>query len=166
MLLDRAHQEEIWYREARWLHGIWSKIIKSLSILLVGFGTLCPLINNSFPKLCLEISWGYLSLSTGGIIMLFDKYFSLSSGFQRFYVAELEIIRLTEAFIIEWESEASGTQKKSEDERLSNLLKVAKNFDANISKVITNETNNWSNEFAKHMEDLQNTFKNKNRNAQ
>ena len=158
MLLDNAAEDELWYHEARWLHGVWSKILKFSSILLIGFGTLCPLINNliAYP---IDISVGYLSLSVGGIILLFDKYFSLSSGFQRFYMAEMEIIKLTKAFIIDWESEAIKVNHFQNASHLAPLMKIAKTFDADISKVIITETKNWSVEFAMHMEELRKSAK-------
>jgi hypothetical protein len=71
----------------------------------------------------------------------------------------MEIIKLTKAFIIDWEAEAMKVDDFQNTNHLVPLIKIAKTFDADISKVIITETKNWSVEFAMHMEELRKSAK-------
>lgn len=130
-ILTSMKTEEEWYARFRKYHSIYSRTIRVLSIILFAFGILWPILsadqvlkNKPIPN------YGYISLAIGGLLLLLDKYLGISSGYVRFYIAELDIKKNTQDFIENWDIETAKANNPLTQENILALLKFGKNLSA------------------------------------
>lgn len=104
-ILTKMKMEEDWYMRHRKKNGLITRGFRFIALMLFAVGTLCPIIVSLFKTTDNWLQWGYISLAVGGLFILFDKYFGLSSNFVRFYLAKLDIKKNTFEFEENWELE-------------------------------------------------------------
>ena len=159
---ETVDSELCWYSTARFRNGFFTRTLRFLALILLGAGLLLPLTGIESITICgyKILSVGYICLATGGLILLFDKYFGLSSGFVRFYIAELEIEREIREFELTWQIEMVKVQNSNYTaESIINILITKKIFIQNISKIIQIETSAWATEFQTQIGELQDLLK-------
>jgi DNA-binding protein YbaB len=163
-IIETAESELSWYSCARWKNAIFTRTFRFIALILFAFGLIYPLIGIETVHLFgIDINnLGYLCLSAGGLILLFDKYFGLSSGFVRFYLAEEEIKKEINDFEIAWEIEIAKAESSNYTiESVVNTLSLAKVLRQDISKTIQFETSAWASEFQTQIGELQELLKQK-----
>lgn len=163
-ILATAESEQNWYAKARSLNGKITRTLRFIALILFGMGLILPLLN--IEKVIIFKhpinSLGYLCLATGGLILLFDKYFGLSSGFVRFYIAEEDIKKSIADFELAWETEMAKAEISNYSiENVVSTLAVAKVLRESISNTIQLETRAWSTEFQAQIGELQELLKQK-----
>lgn len=154
--------EENWYIEHRRWHSIFSRTIRVVSILLFAFGILWPILSANFSiESKPRVDIGYLSLAVGGLLLLLDKYLGISSGYVRFYIAELDIKKNTQEFIENWNVESAKAATPLTIENILNLLNTIKVFRQSVFTTIQVETGAWATEFQTQTGELYELFKQK-----
>ncbi len=154
--------EENWYAGYRRMHSACSRGIRVLAIVLFAFGILWPIISADIkitdnPKFDI----GYLSLAIGGLFLLIDKYLGISSGYVRFYIAELDIKKNTQDFIENWDIETAKSSIPMTTENVLALLYIVKQFRQSVFTTIQVETGAWATEFQTQTGELYELFKQK-----
>lgn len=158
-ILTAMKAEEDWYIKARGLHSFYSRSIRVISIILFAFGILWPIIKVQQTKINFDI--GYISLAVGGLLLLLDKYLGVSSGYVRFYIAELDIKKNTFEFIENWNIETSKIGSTITTENIITLLNLVKSFRQSVFTTIQVETGAWATEFQSQTGELYELFKQK-----
>ncbi len=161
IILDAVGKEEQWYRRARRWHSFLSRFIRSIAIILFAIGALYPILVPQIGQSASAKNYGYISLAVGGLILLLDKYLGVSTGYIRFYLAELEIKKNTSDFSLNWEMEISKVANPMENDSIVNLLMLLKNFQQVVYSIIQTETNTWATEFQAQTGELYELFKQK-----
>lgn len=158
-ILTAMKIEEEWYIKARFRHSIYSRSIRVISIILFAFGILWPILKAQQSIINFDI--GYISLAIGGLLLLLDKYLGVSSGYVRFYIAELYIKKNTFEFIENWNIEYSKIGTTITTENIIILLNLVKSFRQAVFTTIQVETGAWSTEFQSQTGELYELFKQK-----
>ena len=163
-ILATAENEQNWYAKARALNGRTTRTLRFIALILFGMGLVLPLLNIEKVIILKHPinSLGYLCLATGGLILLFDKYFGLSSGFVRFYIAEEDIRKSIADFELAWETEIARAEFSNYSiESIVNILAIAKVLRQSISNTIQLETSAWAAEFQAQIGELHELLKQK-----
>tara|TARA_R110002033_G_scaffold168465_1_gene208298 strand:- start:4455 stop:5252 length:798 start_codon:yes stop_codon:yes gene_type:complete len=161
-ILTSIKDEENWYvRHRRW-HSIYSRSTRIIAILLFTLGLIWPILNANL-KLDekLKVDMGYISLSIGGLLLLLDKFLGVSSGYVRFYIAELDIKKHTADFIGNWDIESVKASIPMTKENVLALLNIVKQFRESVFTTIQVETGAWATEFQTQTGELYELFKKK-----
>ncbi len=161
-ILNAMKTEEIWYVKHRARHSFSSRSIRVLAILLFAFGILWPVLSaDKTVQNTTIFNYGYLSLAIGGLLLLLDKYLGISSGYVRFYIAELDIKKNTLDFIENWNIETAKASKPMTVENILALLNTVKQFRQAVFTIIQVETGAWATEFQTQTGELYELFKQK-----
>lgn len=161
-ILASMKVEENWYATHRWWHSIYSRGVRIIAIILFAFGILWPILSanmKSGDKPNVDI--GYISLAIGGLLLLLDKYLGVSSGYVRFYIAELDIKKNTQDFIENWDIETAKASNPMTTENVLALLNIVKQFRQAVFTTIQVETGAWATEFQTQTGELYELFKQK-----
>lgn len=159
-IIAMAENEENWYASKRSVHAVGTRTLRFSALILFGLGLIFPLLNIETAGKVKSI--GYLLLAIGGLLLLFDKYFGLSSSFVRFYLAEEDIKKNLADFEIAWEMEIAKADKASYSiESVLNTLLIARVLRQSVSNTIQVETTAWASEFQSQTGELQELFKQK-----
>lgn len=165
-VLDVASKEEKWYRVARRYHSGFSRLIRACTILLFTLGALFPMLNISIGNDEINaandsFNFGYLFLALGGLLVLLDKYLGVSTGYVRFFIAELEIKRQTAEFIDNWDLELAKLSGQVDPGSILTLLNLVKQLRHAVFAAIQSETVEWTAEFSSQTGELYQLFKQK-----
>lgn len=161
-ILSAMKVEEEWYMKHRKRHGTITRTIRVISILLFAIGILWPIVKKHFPLLIQkDFDLGYLSLAIGGILLLLDKYLGISTGFVRFYIAELDIKKNTLEFIENWQIEIIKSSNPLTTDNILSLVNTIKTFRQSVLTTIQVETGAWASEFQSQTGELYELFKQK-----
>ncbi len=161
-ILSAMKVEEDWYIKHRKRHGRFTRAIRVTSILLFAIGLLWPIVKKHFPSVIKEdIDIGYISLAIGGLLLLLDKYLGISTGFVRFYIAELDIKKNTLEFVENWQIETVRATNLLTPDSILSLINTLKTFRQAVYTTIQVETGAWSSEFQSQTGELYELFKQK-----
>lgn len=162
-IIESAESELYWYSCARFKNGFFTRSLRFIALILFGTGLVIPLLKLEIKVIGLEINaLGYLCLAIAGLILLFDKYFGVSSGFVRFYVAEEDIKKSINYFELAWEIEMAKSENSNyTTESVINTLDTARILQLDISNIIQAETKAWASEFQSQIIELQELLKQK-----
>lgn len=152
-------KEESWYASFRSWHSFFSRGIRVLSLLLFSVGLIIPMLPVGW--LSNDTKFGYLSLAIGGFFLLLDRYLGVSSGYVRFYVAELDIKKSTAEFQDNWNIEIAKAQPDITAEQVTILLEMVKTFRTSVFKTVQAETALWATEFQTQTSELYEMFRKK-----
>lgn len=161
-ILTSMKTEEEWYAKYRKYHSFYSRTIRIFSIVLFAFGILWPILSANLPSdKKPKIDIGYISLAIGGLLLLLDKYLGISSGYVRFFIAELDIKKNTQDFIENWDIETAKASTPLTQENILALLGLVKAFRQAVFTTIQVETGAWATEFQTQTGELYELFKQK-----
>lgn len=163
--MEEAKSASKWYNVNKNVKKRWSKRIRFFSIALFGIGGLFPLINaliSEWEGKFSVLNLGYISIALAGTLLLFDRFFGLSSGWIRYITTEMEINRRIKEFELKW---AIETYEKDLDgldpEEAKVFLRLLQDFIGLINELVKTETNAWAAEFQSNMAELQNSINNR-----
>jgi len=165
IVLEQAKGASAWYMSNIKTKRKWSKRIRFWSILLFSLGGLVPLIN----AIILEnkgdwqiLNLGYIAIALAGTLLLFDRFFGLSSGWIRYITTEMEISKKIKEFELRWKIETYGKDLDNvPTEEAKELLRVLLDFMNLIEGIVKEETSAWSTDFQSSMAELQKSINNK-----
>jgi hypothetical protein len=162
-IITAMEKEQDWYVTFRGIHSFFSRTIRLFSIVLFALGILWPIIKTQFLELKPTIDIGYISLAIGGLLLLLDKYLGVTSGYVRFYIAELDIKKNTFDFIENWNIESArvDTTKTITPENIIVFLNLIKSYRQAVFTIIQLETSSWATEFQSQTGELYELFKQK-----
>jgi hypothetical protein len=83
-------------------------------------------------------------MAAAGAIVLFDKFFGLSTGWMRFMETRLNMEETLNAFYHDW---AILQIRGAEERDYVQLLEKIKDFTFRIERLVLNETKAWTSEF-------------------
>ena len=157
----KANEERAWYLSNSRKKRNASKTLRVLTIVIIGIGTLCPLLDSTgvFGEVGLS-KWGYIAFAIAGIFIGFDRFFGISSGWIRYTLAIIEINKLEADFEYTWnQKELDAKGDSLSNEQTNDLLAFIKKFSDNISGVVQQETQLWANEFESSLLELRKSTK-------
>ena len=162
-ILTAMKKEENWYVNNRYWHSIFSRTIRTVSLVFFAFGVLWPILSAKSPPgwIITKLDIGYFTLAIGGLLLLLDKYLGVSSGYVRFYIAELDIKKNTHDFIENWNIETAKASTPLSQENILALLNLVKAFRQAVFTIIQVETGAWATEFQTQTGELYELFKQK-----
>jgi hypothetical protein len=154
--------EEEWYIKYRKRHSFSSRTIRVVVIILFSLGIMWPILEASlnWPGIK-DWNLGYVSLAVGGLLLLLDKYLGVSSGYVRFYIAELDIKKNTMEFLENWSIETAKSSNPLSLENILTLLNLVKTFRQAVFMTIQVETGAWATEFQTQTGELFELYKQK-----
>ena len=159
-----AKKKMDWHAGNRFTTGVLTRLSRFGALIFFGLGLILPLLNvESVTTFDHQMqSLGYLSLAVGGLILLFDKYFGLSSSFVRFYVTEEEIKRNINDFKLNWENEMiKATAAGFTTDNIGGLLATAEGLVQSVSNAVQLDTGAWAAEFQTQIGEVQELLKQK-----
>ena len=131
-----------------------SRVLRFLSITLVVFGGICPLVDGfaefDFGRV------GYVLLALAGGLFILDKSFGFSNSWMRFTSAEMELREALDAFRVDWLAvKCLGQDSARSEEPLRRYFQLAGNFVKTAHGIARKETELWIREFGSSLEHLE-----------
>lgn len=162
--VQKSNKEKEWYKKNIRRKRKASKTLRALTIIIVGAGTLCPLIDSTGVINEFELSkWGYVAFAVAGIFIGYDRFFGISSGWIRYTLALFEINRIVNEFEYTWaNSIVELVEEPLSKEKVSHIIEILKKFSVDISNVKQEETQTWAVEFESTLLELRRTTSNNN----
>ena len=108
--LEEAYQQ-LWtelaaqvrsYKNARSKRKRAANAIRAIAFAAFSAGFLLPLANQVVPFSAHAISWGYVSFAVGGLVLLFDQLFTISTGYARLRTTEMRLLDVLYTLELEW----------------------------------------------------------------
>lgn len=166
-VVDNAKDQIAWYDRKRPHKRLWSQGTRIITLLLFGFGIICPLIDTGLSTCnppqdqCSTnfLKLGYVLIASAGAIVLFDKYFGLSTGWMRFMETQLKMEEGLKEFYHDW---ALLELQENSDENDLNKLQTLKQFTMKVEQLVQIETRSWAKEFTANISNIDEMI-NKNR---
>ncbi|TCO52903.1 SLATT domain-containing protein [Actinocrispum wychmicini] len=139
----RAHFTETisWYLLEKVRKGLYSKVLRLVSLVLAVVGGAVPLVANAGLIGGVNSSVGYLLLALAGGLQLIDRYFGYSSAWTRYVNAAM---RLNAQLLVLQLEFASLRSRGADDSEQWGLLKQ---YGRLLAGMIETETSQWSAEF-------------------
>jgi hypothetical protein len=107
-----------------------------------------------------EPGWASIVFGVATLLLAFDRFLDLSSGWIRYIAAELKLQRLLCDFRISWQMEkASWKGEPPGDGQVQRALGMARGFRNEVNQVVLEETNRWIEEFQKSLKELDEALK-------
>jgi hypothetical protein len=162
-ILSFANEKVAWYLRNRIKKGKLSKWLRFFAISLFIISTISPLINMLIKLWCEPFNdWflyvGYISATFGGGILLFDKFWSASSGWVRLSLTYDDLLKSKNEFETSWNGILLINPPNTLD-GFKSLVDNLKNFQDTIFNLVNAETCAWGKEFQANNDDLQKLLK-------
>jgi len=145
---DRVNGAITWYlqskrskkRSAIWLRGV--------AIVLASGAAVMPILSQILGPWRLDPAWASVVLVAAGMLVAFDCFLGSSSGWARYVVTELRLVKLQDEFQIDWHRQKSAWAQAGPDEKqVADMCQLARQFVAEADRLILEETNAWVMEF-------------------
>lgn len=151
-----------WYQGAARGKKRAAQSIRTVSLLLLGIGTIIPVmidLTTQFFGWTIPASLATLILAVGSGLLAFDRFMGYSTGWMRFLLTEMLLKAKLDAFRFQWMIENANRKGASptDDEILSALNRFAA-FQAEVSKIVQDETQLWVEEFQSNLRSLDENF--------
>jgi hypothetical protein len=180
-VIKEAEKQADWYVINKDRKKKWARFIKAFAIVATGLGGLIPILQVIFPSgkqlsalqtpgseqvwhFSIDPNYGYLLLAISGILILFDKYFGLSSGWIRYITTELGIRKKIRELKFNWMIEINKYNYCAvilDCTQAEALLNILKDFTIKVDELVNQETSAWAAEFQTNLGDLQKTIDSK-----
>lgn len=149
-----------WYRDRRAWKRRLARTTRTLVILLVAAAGALPMVQQllltSAGTSTLSPVWPSLIAAAAALLLAFDKFFGLSSGWIRFIVAEDAIRSALQAFEFGWQGRlASMAAREPAPEEVQQALEEIKTFAGRINAIVSDETQRWVAEFQAALGDIE-----------
>jgi hypothetical protein len=142
-----------WYIWSKQKKKKWAILIRLLAIFAGAVAGLIPMLSEIITisgKTIIHPVWASIALGVMAALVLLDRFFGYSSAWMRFIQAELQIRKLQQEFVLDWEiSKAAWEGKEPSSECVQNSLTKFKSFLSQINELILQETSVWIQEFQK-----------------
>jgi hypothetical protein len=156
--VENARAQIDWYAQRRQPKKRGSQSFRGLSIALAAIGGLFPLIDAALPDSQVMFGqWGYVTIALAAALVLYDRFFGLSSGWMRYMVTELSLQRTLREFQYDWNI-LIAQQQPSQNKPLT-LLQRLKDFSLQVDALVKQETDAWVTEFQTNLSELETMLK-------
>jgi hypothetical protein len=150
--VENARAQIAWYAQQRRPKRKGSQRIRALAIAFGAIGGLFPLVDAALQDSLMLGQWGYVVIASAAALVLYDKFFGLSSGWMRYMVTELSLQRALREFQYDWNI-LIAQQQPSKDNAVA-LLQRLKDFSLQIETLVKQETDAWVAEFQTNLSEL------------
>jgi hypothetical protein len=151
--IENTRAQIAWYAQRRQPKKRGSQWLRALSIALAAIGGLFPLVDAAMPDSQMMFGqWGYVAIALAAALVLYDRFFGLSSGWMRYMVTELSLQRALREFQYDWNI-LIAQQQPSKDNAVA-LLQRLKDFSLQIETLVKQETDAWVAEFQTNLSEL------------
>jgi hypothetical protein len=147
-----------WYYWKRRRMQRWGRGLRLGAILASSAAGVTPLFaelaahNGKTP---IEPLWAALLLALAGILVLLDRFWGCTSAWIRYMLAAQEITTALDEFRIEWESHKLVWEGGVDVEQAQATIDRCRGFLTYVRSVIRTETDAWSTEFSKILEQIE-----------
>ncbi|MDP9933719.1 hypothetical protein J2T11_000043 [Paenarthrobacter nicotinovorans] len=136
-----------WYIAKKQRKRAWSKAVRGLTLVFAVLGGLIPISASVFDQV--PLGFGYLLLGLAGAVQLFDRGFSLSTGWSRHLSCSLALQECSMKLALEYA--AFNAHQPHEESKLWQLLRSSSE---EAWKVIASETSEWAIDLSSFQEEL------------
>lgn len=159
--VESARAQIAWYVQKRQPKKRGSQWFRGSSIALAAIGGLFPLIDAAIPDSQLMLGqWGYVAIALAAALVLYDRFFGLSSGWMRYMVTELSLQRTLREFQYDWDILiAQQAQQRPPQDNTVALLQRLKDFSLQVETLVKQETDAWVTEFQTNLSELETMLK-------
>lgn len=132
-----------WYRSARTRKKRPALLVRWLVIFSFSAATILPILA-AITKADL-LPWSSVAAAFAAVMIAFDKFTGLSSGWIRYITAMLDIDRRWVLFELEWDRTIAGAD--ADDVKAAKLRSAIESFYSDVKDVERTETRTWIDEF-------------------
>lgn len=159
---ENAQKQADWYSQKRRSKRRCAQSLL-VSIVLGGFGILCPLFDAACPDGGFEIMGctisflhaGYIVIAAAGIVLLVDRVYGFSAGWMRFMETELKIKQTLTDFCLDWAIAVSAqVPEDQKEEHQQQLLRRVHTFTHTVQDLVISETTAWMLEFKRNISEI------------
>jgi SMODS and SLOG-associating 2TM effector domain 2 len=156
--IEHARSQIAWYQESRRPKKLGSQWFRGLAIALAAIGGLFPLVDAATQGSEMALGqWGYVVIALAAALVLYDRFFGLSSGWMRYMLTELSLQRTLREFQYDWNI-LVAQQTSPQNDPLP-LLRRLKDFSLQVETLIKQETDAWVTEFRTNLSELETMLK-------
>jgi hypothetical protein len=161
-VVANARKQIDWYSRKIPHKRTFSLLARILVLFFAAIGIICPLLDIFQPPIkndlstCLRIDvlkLGYLAFAQAGIIVMFDKYFGLSSGWMRFIETKLKLEEHLKMFYLDW----AGLKARNISD--AELITHMKTFLQQVEGLVSHESALWIREFKSNLASIDDLVK-------
>ncbi len=135
--LAYAAREAGWYRRKKRTLQRLSKTIRLMAMLCLTIGGIMPLISKMSNGISPYV--GYMFLAGAGSLLLADRVFGVSAGWQRFMMTATKIESLAQEFRVLVMEAINGNAADSD----GFILSACRDFTKAVSDTVQSETETW-----------------------
>jgi hypothetical protein len=159
--VESARAQIAWYAQSREPKKRGSQWFRGSSIALAAIGGLFPLVDAAIPDSQVMFGqWGYVAIALAAALVLYDRFFGLSSGWMRYMVTELSLQRTLREFQYDWNILiAQQAQQQPPQDNTVALLQRLKDFSLQVETLVKQETDAWVTEFQTNLSELETMLK-------
>jgi hypothetical protein len=157
-----AKRAVAWYERAKHRKAVTSLWLRGLAIVLIVVGGLAPILAGFMHDdlstaylMVIVTQSGYTMLGVAAGLVLFDRYFGMSSGWIRYMTSLAAIERLRAEFLFDWTALLQKAPAPIDDATKLLFLSRAQAFQKGVLEVIEKETAGWVAEFQSSVADLE-----------
>jgi hypothetical protein len=146
--IGHATKTEGWYAKKRSAKRIGGQVLRVGSIALAAAAALIPILAELWTDdgdAVIPPGWASAALILAASLIVLDRYFGFSTGWTRFMVTELKVARIRHDFEYAWEETISAPG--DENQKRSELLRLARGLAKAIDDEVEHESEIWSSEF-------------------
>ncbi|MFI8179570.1 SLATT domain-containing protein [Actinacidiphila glaucinigra] len=144
-----------WYTEEKVAKARWSRSLRAAAVLLVGLGTVAPVVAVGMGWTHLSI-WGYGLIGLGASCLAVDRVFGFSSSWMRYLATAISLNRQLLQFQASWPAvEVKINSAPTDIEEFSKAVGEIAAFVDRVAEVMESETLSWVSEFQNHVLQLE-----------
>lgn len=153
---SQAQEAIYWYFSRKKWRRQFGRSLRVISILLVAFAGILPIINEILGKDgTIHSLWSTLALSVAATFILLDRFYGFTTGWIRFLLAELQISQALETFQLEIEQQKlNWGHSEPTQEQAQAMLQQVQQFLKQIREIIHDETMQWATEFTEILKQI------------
>ncbi|MEE4359880.1 MAG: SLATT domain-containing protein [Desulfococcaceae bacterium] len=140
-----------WYATEKKRKRRWVKSLRFLVILLLALGGIIPILTEIFKSPAgiplFSPGWASVLMAAGGALVLFDRFFGLSSGWMRYTDAMMKIRVAMNIFDLEIADAKISAGEFPGHENLKQVTERCRLLVNDVNSIVLEETRKWDNEF-------------------
>lgn len=160
-MVDTSSQAVNWYLTARRSKKRWAQRLRVGAIVMVAVAGVLPVLSQIFgatSSVKVEPAWATVALAIAVALVALDRFFGFSSSWARYMAAGQAISAELSQFRFDWQLANCGPEALSQ-ERIGQLLGLAKKLAMKTDELIQAETSQWAKEFRETLTELERTVR-------
>lgn len=152
--LQSAEKESNWYKDRRWTWIFLSWGMRILAAIALALGVILPLSRVSVPWFEGAAQAAVACIAFAGLMIGADRVFMISSTWTRYVNAMTKIETLRKAAEFDWIALKTGLADPISTQDTQKAIGLFKALVIDSRKIVETETNSWSEELIKAVEQL------------